>query len=72
MNGILQRPEVEEEQKKIVEKALEKLEEPGLTYRDAVAIQTEAFEAMGFGGGMRFGRFGGGMDRPWQSPELMW
>ncbi len=61
MDRILQRPEVEEEPKKIVEKALEKLKEPGLSYRDAVSIQREAFEAIGFGGGMRFGRFGGGM-----------
>ncbi len=60
MDRILQRPEVEEEPKKIVEEALKKLKEPGLSYRDAVAIQSEAFEAIGFGGGMRFGRFGRG------------
>ncbi|MDH4217329.1 MAG: hypothetical protein OEW23_00960 [Candidatus Aminicenantes bacterium] len=56
---ILQRPEVEEEQKKIVQEALEKLKQPGLTYRETTAIQREAFEAIGFGGAMSFmGRFG--------------
>lgn len=55
---VLQRPELEEEQKKIVEKALEKLEQPGLTYREVMAIQREAFESIGFGEFMRFRRFG--------------
>ena len=62
MDRILQRPEVEEEQKKTVQEALEKLKQPGLTYREAVAIQREAFESMGFGRYMRFrGGFGRGM-----------
>jgi len=61
MERILQRPEVEEEQKKAVEKAFEQLKQPGLTYREAMAIQTEAFETIGFGGFMRFrGGFGRG------------
>jgi photosystem II stability/assembly factor-like uncharacterized protein len=57
---ILQRPEVEEEPKKIVQKALEQLEQPDLTYREAMGIQRKAFESIGFGGAMRFmrGRFG--------------
>ena len=58
MDRILQRPEVEEEQKKGVKKALEQLKKEGLTYREAMAIQRKAFEAMGFGGFMR--RYGRG------------
>jgi hypothetical protein len=54
MDRILQRPEVEEEPKKTVQKALEKLKQPGLTYREAAEIQRKAFEAIGFGGFMRF------------------
>jgi hypothetical protein len=54
MDRILGRPEVEEEQKKIVRKALEELKQEGLTYREATAIQKEAFEAIGFGGYMRY------------------
>jgi photosystem II stability/assembly factor-like uncharacterized protein len=61
MERILQRPEVEEEQKKAVEKAFEQLKQPGLNYREAMAIQREAFETMGFGGYMRYrGGFGRG------------
>jgi hypothetical protein len=56
MDRILQRPEVEEEPKKIVQKALEELKKPELTYREAADIQRKAFEAIGFGG---FGRFRG-------------
>jgi len=59
MERILDRPEVEEEPKKAVQKALEELKQPGLNYRDALAIQTQAFEEIGFGGYMRYrGRFG--------------
>jgi hypothetical protein len=61
MDRILQRPEVEEEPKKVVKKALEELKQEGLTYREAAAIQRKAYEAIGFGGFMRFrGRFGRG------------
>jgi hypothetical protein len=60
MDRILQRPEVEEEPKKTVKKALEKLKQPGLTYREAAEIQREAFEAIGFGGFMRFAGRGRG------------
>jgi hypothetical protein len=60
MDRIMGRPEVEEEPKKIVEKALEELEQEGLSYRQAMAIQTKAFEAIGFGGRMGRGRFGRG------------
>ncbi len=66
MDRIMQRPEVEEEPKKIVQEAMEKLKQPGLRYRDAAAIQRQAFEAIGFGG---FGRFGGrGMGTPSAEP----
>ena len=59
MDRILDRPEVEEEPKKAVREALEELKQPGLNYRDALAIQTQAFEEIGFGGYMRYrGRFG--------------
>jgi photosystem II stability/assembly factor-like uncharacterized protein len=61
MERILSRPEVEEEPKETVQKALEKLKQPGLTYRDAAEIQRKAFEAIGFGGFMRFRRRGPGM-----------
>ncbi|MBU4495002.1 MAG: hypothetical protein KJ874_06840 [Acidobacteria bacterium] len=60
MDRILQRPEVEEAQKKTVTEALERLKKPGLGYREAMAIQQEAFEAIGFGGRGGFGRFGRG------------
>ncbi|GAG59715.1 unnamed protein product, partial [marine sediment metagenome] len=46
--------EVEEEPKKIVKKALEELKQEGLTYREAMAIQRKAYEAIGFGGFMRY------------------
>ncbi len=58
MDRILQRPEVEEKQKEVVQKALEKLEQPGLTFRQASAIQRQAFEEIGFGRYMRY--FGAG------------
>ena len=67
MDRILQRPEVEEEAKKIVQEAFEKLQQPDLTYREALGIQTKAFEAIGFGGGrfMRgFGRGGAAVAGP--------
>jgi photosystem II stability/assembly factor-like uncharacterized protein len=57
MDRIMQRPEVEEDAKKTVQKALKELEQEGLSYREAMAIQQKAFEAIGFGGGM--GRFRG-------------
>ncbi|MCJ7680365.1 MAG: hypothetical protein MUP70_06560, partial [Candidatus Aminicenantes bacterium] len=60
MDRILQRPEVEETQKKTVTEALERIKKPGLGYREAIAIQQEAFEAIGFGGRGGFGRFGRG------------
>ncbi len=56
MERILQRPEVEEEAKKTVKKALEQISKEGLTYREAMAIQRRAYEAIGFGGRMRRGR----------------
>jgi hypothetical protein len=56
MDRILGRPEVEEEQKKIVSKALEELKQEGLSFREAQAIQMKAFDAIGFGGFMRRGR----------------
>jgi photosystem II stability/assembly factor-like uncharacterized protein len=55
MGRILGRPEVEEEQKKIVSKALEELKQEGLSFREAQAIQMKAFDAIGFGGFMRRG-----------------
>ncbi|MBD3412869.1 MAG: hypothetical protein GF421_00360 [Candidatus Aminicenantes bacterium] len=57
MERILQRPEVEEEPKKTVQKALEELKKPDLTYREALEVQTRAFEEIGFG---RYGRYGRG------------
>ncbi len=66
MDRIMQRPEVEEEPKLIVQAAMEKLKQPGLSYREAADIQRQAFEAIGFGG---FGRFGGrGMGAPSAEP----
>jgi len=63
MDRILQRPEVEEEAKKTIQKALEQLKKPDLSYRETLSIQTKAFEAIGFGGGRRFGgRFGPGRE----------
>jgi predicted RNA-binding protein YlxR (DUF448 family) len=55
MERMLQRTEVEEEVKKKVKKALEQLKQEGLTYREAMAIQSSAYEALGFGrrGGFR-------------------
>lgn len=61
MERILQRPEVEEQPKKIVQEALEQLKQPGLTYREAADIQRKAFEAIGFGGFMRYRGRGRGM-----------
>jgi photosystem II stability/assembly factor-like uncharacterized protein len=61
MDRILSRPEVEEEPKKTVQKALEQLKQPGLTYREAAEIQRKAYEAIGFGGFMRFRGRGRGM-----------
>ncbi|MCJ7581866.1 MAG: hypothetical protein MUP98_15210, partial [Candidatus Aminicenantes bacterium] len=58
MDRILGRPEVEEAQKAIVEKAIEQLKQPGIGYREAQAIQSKAFATIGFGGGGR--GFGGG------------
>jgi len=59
MERILDRPEVEEEPKKAVQKALEELKQPGINYRDALAIQMKAFEEIGFSSFMRYrGRFG--------------
>lgn len=60
MDRILQRREVEEEQKEIVREAKKKLEKPGLTFRQASAIQRHAFEAIGFGRYMRYFGAGGG------------
>jgi photosystem II stability/assembly factor-like uncharacterized protein len=66
MEQILGRPEVEEEQKEVVEKALEELKQEGLSYRQAREIQVRAYEAIGFGGGMGFG--GRGMAAPAAEP----
>lgn len=59
MDRIMGRSEVEPEAKKTVEKAMEELKKPGLNYRQAMEIQTKAFETIGFGGG-RFRGFGRG------------
>ncbi len=48
MERMLERPEVEEEAKKTVKKALEQISKEGLTYREAMAIQRRAYEAIGF------------------------
>ena len=61
MERILQRPEVEEEAKKTVKKALEQISKEGLTYREAMAIQRRAYEAIGFGGQRGFRGRGRGM-----------
>ncbi len=61
MDRILQRPEVEEEAKNTVNKALEQLKTPGISYREAAVIQRKAFESIGFGGFMRFRGRGRGM-----------
>lgn len=70
MGRILQRPEVEEEAKKKLEEAREKLKQPGLMYRDAVAIRDQAFESIGFAGAARFmrGRFGREVEAPVAEP----
>ncbi len=61
MDRMLQRTEVEEAAKKVVQRVQEQLKQPGLTYREAMDIQRKAYEALGFGGGMRFrGGFGRG------------
>ncbi len=57
MERILGRSEVEPEAKETVEKAMEELKKPGLNYREAMEIQTKAFETIGFGGG-RYRGFG--------------
>jgi photosystem II stability/assembly factor-like uncharacterized protein len=59
MERILQRPEVEEEPKKTVQKALEQLKQPGLSFREASEIQRKAYETIGFGGMARYRGFGG-------------
>jgi hypothetical protein len=70
MERILQRPEVEEDTKKKIEKAQEKLKQPGLTYREAQAIQIQAFESIGFSGAVGYmrGRFGRGAQAPIAEP----
>jgi photosystem II stability/assembly factor-like uncharacterized protein len=70
MGRILQRPEVEEKAKKTVEEAQKKLKEPGLSYREAQAIQMKAFESIGFSGAARFmrGRFGRRVQAPIAEP----
>ena len=62
MGRILQRQEVEPEQKKVVEKAVEDMKKPGLLFREAMAIQQKAFETIGFSQYMRFGRMGRGQE----------
>jgi len=66
MERILQRPEVEEKAKKAVEKAMEELKEPGLSFREMSDIQQQAFEAIGFGRYSR--RFGPGRGAPTAEP----
>ncbi len=58
MDRILQRPEVEEKQKEVVRSALEKLNQPELTFRQASEIQRQAYAEIGFGRYMRY--FGAG------------
>jgi photosystem II stability/assembly factor-like uncharacterized protein len=66
MDRILQRPEVEEDAKTKINEAQEKLKQPDLTYREAMAIQNQAFESIGFSGAARYmrGRFGRGVEAP--------
>ncbi len=64
MNRILQRPEVEAAQKKTVQKALDQMKKPGLSYREVMAIQQQAFESIGFGRYARYARFGRGAGAP--------
>jgi len=66
---ILQRPEVEESAKTIVQKALDEIQKPGLGYREAMGIVREAFDAIGFGGFMRF-RGGPGMGAETAAPGV--
>jgi photosystem II stability/assembly factor-like uncharacterized protein len=70
MGRILQRPEVEEDAKKKIEEAQEMLKQPGLSYREAQAIQNQAFESIGFSGAARYmrGRFGRGVQAPIAEP----
>lgn len=70
MDRILQRPEVEEDAKKKIEEAQEQLKQPGLSYREAKAIQNQAFESIGFSGAARYmrGRFGRGVEAPVAEP----
>jgi hypothetical protein len=68
MDRIIQRPEVGEESKEAIRKALEQLKQPGLTYREILSIQTKAFEAIGFGGRRFGGRFGPGRDATTAEP----
>ncbi|MBN1271824.1 MAG: hypothetical protein JXB26_06080 [Candidatus Aminicenantes bacterium] len=58
MDRILGRPEVQEEQKEIIIKAIEELKQPGLSFRETQDIQRKAFEAIGFGRYARFARYG--------------
>ncbi len=68
MEQILGRPEVEDEQREIVAKALEELKQEGLSYRQAMEIQMRAYEEIGFGGGMGFG--GRRMGAPTAEPGI--
>ena len=68
MERIIQRPEVGEEAKEAIRKALEQLKQPGLTYREILSIQTKAFEAIGFGGRRFGGRYGPGRDATTAEP----
>lgn len=58
MSRMKDRPGVEDAARAAIEKALEELKRPGLTFREAQAIQRTAFESMGFARYMRryFGR----------------
>ena len=60
MDRILQRPEVEEDARKTVEKALEDLNQKDLGYREAMEIQSKAYEAIGYSRFMRFRGRGAG------------
>lgn len=70
MDRILQREEVEPEQKKVVEKALEEMKKPGILFREAQEIQRKAFETIGFSQYMRFGRMGRGQENLTAEPGL--